>query len=381
MSANEPSEDHFFGAENGQRKVAKTYINEFQNDREITTHLMVVDKQLRVARNGRSFLTLKLADKTGEITGRIWENAGETADRVPSKSVVRVRGRTEVFRDELQLNIADVAAVSLDEIDPSDFLPVCPLDGDALLGKFSRLAAGVKRRPLRRLLKHIQGDHELMERFRAAPAAKSMHHAYLGGLLEHSVSVAQVAMQLCDHFEERYEDLDRDLLLVGALLHDIGKIEEFEYTLFIDYSHSGRLLGHMILGLEILEDKIRSMKHFPQEEALLLKHLILSHHGQTELGAVKLPVTREAFLLHFADDLDAKMNSLTRILGESKNGDETWTAFQPLFNRFFFRGFPRTPEEAAGESQGSTASDLGRGGQLSLWKTMCRQGRNPEDRD
>jgi 3'-5' exoribonuclease len=188
-------------------------------------------------------------------------------------------------------------------------------------------------------------DAELVERFKRAPAAKSMHHAYLGGLLEHTVGVAGLALRIGEH----YPELDRDLLLAGAILHDLGKVREFVYDLVIDYSHEGRLLGHMVQGVEIVEEKLRSLKTFPAEDALLLKHLILSHHGEAEFGAVKLPMTREAVALHCADDLDAKMNSLTRILGESKSPGDAWTAYQPLFERFFFRGLPASSEGCAPE--------------------------------
>ena len=201
---------------------------------------------------------------------------------------------------------------------------------------------------------------ELMNRFKLAPAAKSMHHAYLGGLLEHSVSVAELLMDICG----RYPDLDRDLLLVGAILHDMGKTSEFVYDLVIDYSHEGRLLGHMVLGVQILEDKIAGLKKFPSEEALLLKHMILSHHGETDMGAVRLPMTREAFVLHFADDLDAKMNNLTRIISDRKDGDLAWTPYQRIYERFFFRGLPSAREEGP-LPEGEPERD--RGGQLNLW--------------
>jgi len=352
--------------------MSKLYIDELESDGEATTRLAVREKQLRVARNGKPFLTLKLADKTGTITGRVWDDAARAAEKAVVGGVVQVRGRCERFRDELQLNILEMEPVDPGEIDPSDFLPVCPRNLDELYARFESLASGVKRPALQRLLKRVRSDADLMERFKKAPAAKSMHHAYLGGLLEHSVSVARTAERLYEHFVEQYRDLDRDLLLTGALLHDIGKVREFDYTLCIDYSHAGRLLGHIVLGVEILEDKIRGIKNFPAEEALLLKHLLLSHHGETELGAVKLPLTREAFLLHFADDLDAKMNSLTRILDECASDGDSWTSFQPLFNRFFFRGFGGEGCEALEERGPRSEADEQKDRQLSLWDVAKR---------
>lgn len=344
----------------GGHAVAKPYVHDIQPNQDVAGSFVVADKQLRTARNGTIFLTLKLVDKTGEITGRVWERAQETAECIPQKGVVFVRGRSEMFRDELQLQIQEISPLAKQDYDPSDFLPVCPLDTRALFETLTRMVSGVKRRPLHRLMKHVLDDAALMDRFKIAPAAKSMHHAYLGGLLEHTLSVATLVAEIC----RLYPDLDRDLLVVGAVLHDIGKIDEFVYDLCIDYSHAGRLLGHMVLGVEILEEKLRQMRNFPPEQAMLLKHLILSHHGEAEFGAVKLPMTREAFVLHFADDLDAKMNSLNRILAESRGSDEAWTAFQSMYDRFFFRGLPPSTEEPPFVEMEPPAD---RAVQLSIW--------------
>lgn len=335
------------------------YVEEIQANQEVSGTFIVSDKQLRTARNGTSFLTLKLVDKTGEIAARIWDRADETAAAIPAKGAVLVKGRSETFRDELQLNVTELSVVPPGEIKPEDFLPACRQDVEKLFENLKLTAMRVKRRSLQSLLRHILGDRELMDRFKTAPAAKGMHHAYLGGLLEHSASVAALAAEIC----KCYPEVDADILIVGAILHDIGKIDEFVYDICIDYSTSGRLVGHMVLGVQILEEKIRSMKNFPAEEAILLKHLILSHHGEIAHGAVRLPMTREAFLLHYADNIDAKMNGLTRILSEP-GGDDAWTAYQGPYERFFFRGFPCAgTDESSAEADGCEE----RGQQLSLW--------------
>jgi 3'-5' exoribonuclease len=345
----------------------KTYIVDILPNQEISTSLVLVEKQLRVAKNGMPFLTMKLVDKSGSITGRIWERAEEIAHQVPAKAPVFVRGTSELFRDELQLNIREIVPLSVEHIDRRDYLPAGPRDTDELLTKIRSLVASIRRESFQNLMKQLMRDRSLMDRFKAAPAAKSMHHAYLGGLLEHTASVAALVSHICDF----YPDLDRDLLVTGALLHDLGKVDEFEYDVCIDYSHAGRLLGHMVLGLQIIDEKMRALKHFPSEDALLLQHLILSHHGETEYGAVRLPMTREAFVLHFADDLDAKMNSLNRILSDIPPGDNLWTPYQPLFERFFFRGFP-IPSEVS-PSVPADSSEQDRCIQLNLWSTSTKQ--------
>ncbi len=340
--------------------VAKTLISEIGPNQEVASVFVVAEKQLRTARNGAPFLTLKLVDKSGQVAGRIWERAEEWSRTIALRSVVCVRGRSELFREELQLQIHDLSLLSPEEIDRSDFLPASPKSVEDLFRKLKELASTVKKGALQRLMRQMLSDVPLMERFKTAPAAKSMHHAYLGGLLEHTVAVTELVSLIAAY----YPDLNRDLTVVGALLHDIGKVDEFVYDLCIDYSNSGRLVGHMVLGVQILDEKIRSLRSFPSEEAALLRHLILSHHGEATMGAVRLPMTREAFVLHFADDLDAKMNSLTRILSDSKAGDDAWTPYQPLFERFFFRGFPAPAE---GKTATGPESTKEQGVQLKLW--------------
>ena len=166
------------------------------------------------------------------------------------------------------------------------------------------------------------------------------------------VSVITLVYRICNH----YPDLDRDMLIAGAFLHDIGKIGEFVYDTHIDYSDAGRLVGHMVLGTQIVEDKIRTIEGFPTETSLLLKHLILSHHGEAQFGAVRLPASKEAFALHLADDLDAKMNAINRILANSAEDDSTWTGFETIFGRHFFRGFPKQDDGAAGDEISETGA-------------------------
>lgn len=320
--------------------MPKLLIKNFQPQQSIDTTFVVIENELRTAKNGTPFLSLKLKDASGEIVGRMWEGAEAAMSDIPCKGVVRVRGRTELFRGELQLNVGDIFIVPAGEFDPRDFLPSCPRDTDMLFEELRLLFTSLKNKALQLLVRQFFSDTELMARFKLAPAAKSVHHAYLGGLLEHTLGVCRLAVTIANH----YEYVDRDLLVTGALLHDVGKVDEFVYDLFIDYSHSGRLIGHIVQGVQILEEKIRSMKHFPASEGMLLKHMILSHHGEIDRGAVRLPMTREALALHLADDLDAKMDSLSKIITENKGGDIYWSSYQGLYQRFFLRGLPGSEE-------------------------------------
>ncbi len=338
-------ENAYFGERQDRWPVPKLFISELTPNQEIASLFVATEKQLRTARNGTVYLDVKLLDKTGDISGKMWEKAAEAAACFQSGGIVYLRARTELYKDRMQLSISEIMPVPVGAYDPADFLPVCPFDRDELFEKLGKLLSGVANAPFRRLCEAFMADPEIMTRFKLAPAAKAMHHAYIGGLLEHTVSVITLIYRICNH----YPDLDRDLLITGAFLHDIGKIEEFVYDTFIDYSDSGRLVGHMVLGTQMVEDKIRRLESFPVETALLVKHLILSHHGETQFGAVSLPASREAFALHMADDLDAKMNAIGRILANSGRDGSSWTGFETIFGRRFFRGFLKQNDAASAD--------------------------------
>lgn len=335
----------------------------------------VEEKQLRTAKNGKPFLTLKLRDKTGSVTARLWDNAAEAAQSLAGHRVLRVQGRSELFRDELQIHLQTVQPVSENEVNPSDFLPVCPRDEKDLWREFSGLLQGLTAKPQRELVQCFLADKSLMQRFRKAPGAKSVHHAYLGGLLEHTVGVMRLATLIAD----QYPRLDRDLLLLGAFLHDIGKVDEYTYDLVIDYSDVGRLVGHMVLGVEILNAKLTACKDFPAETAMVLKHLILSHHGETEYGAVQKPMTREALALHLADDLDARMNSVDEILSKNDDPESAWTAYQQLYGRYFYKGSRTEPSPAETASTLSQNSAVREKVQLPLWPEGLAKGLSHDD--
>jgi 3'-5' exoribonuclease len=322
--------------------MPKIFVSEIKPNQDIVSLFVAAEKQLKTARNGNYYLNLKLTDRTGEIIGRMWEGAAEAAALFNSGNVISLHGRTELYQDKVHISITEISPVRTGGFDPADFLPVCPYDRDALYAQLTRLPSRMPEGHLRMLCQHFLADSALMERFKLAPAAKTIHHAYLGGLLEHTVSVIGLVYRFCNH----YPDLDRDLLMVGAFLHDIGKVDEFVYDVHIDYSDAGRLVGHMVLGTQILEEKIGRVEGFPREAALLLKHLILSHHGEIQFGAVRLPLNKEALALHIADDLDFKMNAVGRILSDPGGSQATWTGYDTIFGRHFFRGFPQPASES-----------------------------------
>lgn len=326
--------------------MAKLFVSEIKPNQEVVSMFVAGDKQVRNARNGSQYLSLKLSDKTGCVPGKMWEKAAEAAGNFREGDIVLVRGRSELYQEKVQLNITEILQVPAGGFEPSDFLPVCPYDRDILFEQLEKLLANMSDGPLKRLCMDFISDPEIMDRFRICPAAKTMHHAYIGGLLEHTVSVITLIYRICNH----YADLDRDLLISGAFLHDIGKIDEFVYQTHIGYSDAGRLVGHMVLGVQMIDEKIRVIENFPRETALVLKHLILSHHGEAQFGAVKLPASKEALALHLADDLDAKINAVRRILANEPDEESIWTGYDSIFGRHFFRGFPQSGDGSAGAS-------------------------------
>jgi 3'-5' exoribonuclease len=244
------------------------------------------------------------------------------------------------------LTLQKVERIDDQSIDPSDFLPSSPRDPDEMIAELKACIQKVKDPHFRKLLKKIFEEKELMDKFRCAPAAKSMHHAYVGGLLEHTLSLFHLCERVMPHFPE----VDRDLLRAGVLLHDVGKVDELSYARSFDYTDRGRLMGHIVLELEMVSGAINSLTGFPEEKAILLKHLMVSHHGKEEFGSPVKPMTLEALILHMLDDLDAKAQTFRALMSGSQ--DERWSAYHPLLGHYVFKGFPETgTHEGAGKKQ------------------------------
>jgi 3'-5' exoribonuclease len=323
----------------------KRFVQELKENDALVSPFLVKAKSLGSTRSGAPFLNVRLGDRTGEVEGRVWERAAELDPTFAVNDVVRVRGRVERYRDQLQLNITEIERLPREQVDPGAFLPRSAADPEALWEELKELAAKVQNGHLTRLLQHFLTDRVFSRQMREAPAAKSMHHAYLGGLLEHTVSVTRLLERLCDH----YPNLDRDLLITAGILHDVGKMDELSADIAIDYTDAGRLLGHVVLGAQRVAEKIGQIKGFPLELGLLLQHLIISHHGEYEFGAPRRPKTPEAFALHYADDLDAKMNHLCRLLEAERATPSRWTTFQRAYDRFIYKKGDGTDDHGVSE--------------------------------
>lgn len=332
----------------------KLHIKDIRDLQQIHGQFLVRELARSETKAGKPYLSLVLMDASGEISGRVWENAEQLMEQCPAGAIVAITGLAQSYKGVLQLRIDTIQRVNDKEADLSLFVPATRGNIALMAKELVKLAHSVDNPFLKKLLASLFEERRLMTALKKAPAAKTMHHAYLGGLLEHTLAVAKLAEQVCG----LYPVLDRSLLLTGALLHDLGKLKEFDFSSFpFDYTDQGRLVGHMVLAVEMIQEKIAQIPAFPPELATRLKHLILSHHGRHEFGSPALPMIQEAFVLNFLDDLDAKINYLERLAGQARGDGYQWTEYQRNLERFLFvRGHDagrETGASVAGEDSGA----------------------------
>jgi 3'-5' exoribonuclease len=314
----------------------KTYINEIKENDHVDSLFLVKEKSSAVTKTGNTYLKLKLMDRSGEIEGRIWTSVENVAESFGKDGFVHVMGKAVSFQERLQVNITSIESVREEEILFSDFFPMTEKDIDGMFQSLVEIGQQIKNPHLSQLLRLFWEDASFIELFKIAPASKWLHHNYLGGLLEHTLSVAQVVLKIASH----YDGLDIVLLLTAAIFHDLGKVDELSYHRSFDYSDEGRLLGHIILGIERVEDKIKQLPDFPKDLSTLLKHFLLSHHGQYNWGSPKKPMTLEAVLLHFLDDMDAKINGIQQFIKKEVPEGSRWSTYHRSFEQYFYVPLP-----------------------------------------
>ena len=311
----------------------QVFASQIQEGQAVEDLFMVKDMSRAETRAGKPYLIMTLMDRSGEVAGRLWENADALIGVCQPGSLLRITAQAQAFRGALQLKIDSVLPVNRGDFDETLFLQTTSKDIGEMVAAITSMAAAVKDPFCRKLLLKFFQDDSFLADFQKAPAAKSMHHAYLGGLLEHTLTVSQLAEMLAGF----YRLLDRDLLITGALLHDIGKTRELSYDAFpFDYTDKGRLVGHLVLGVEMIQKVISSIKNFPEDLATRLQHLVLSHHGRYEFGSPCLPMLSEAFVLNFLDDMDAKLNFLGRLEEQAPEPGYQWSDFQRTLERFLY---------------------------------------------
>ena len=309
--------------------MKEIYVSDLQPNQIITSTFLVQAKDVRFKKTGEGYLSLSLSDKTGEVEAKIWENVEEFAPLFERDDFIKVKGAVQVFRKKPQLTVHKLRRLEETEVDLGDFFPRSARDPEEMWQELEAVAAAIQNPHLGALLSKIIGDPEIATRLRQAPAAKTLHHAYIGGLLEHILSLCRLAKLVL----QNYPGLDEDLVIAGVLLHDLGKIYELSYARSFGYTSDGQLLGHMILEIEILHKKLADMPDFPRPLQTLLEHLIISHHGQYEFGSPKLPMFPEALLLHYIDDLDSKLQGMQTLIAKEAALEGDWTGFLPSLGR------------------------------------------------
>ncbi|MGZ3713192.1 MAG: 3'-5' exoribonuclease YhaM family protein, partial [Bdellovibrionota bacterium] len=293
---------------------------------------------------------LILMDKTGEIEARVWENADKLGETLRTQDLVRIAGKVNMYQGRRQV-VVEAAAKVPDGTQPMDrFLPSSAYDLNRLFEDMTSLFATIEDHFLRKLALDTLGDPDVKRRMMRAPAAKSVHHAYVGGLLEHSLSVCRILDMLAGHYRNYYgKAVSRDLLLIGGLFHDIGKIYELSFERGTEYTKEGQLVGHHVLGCELVDRITANIPDFPRDLKIEVKHLILAHHGKLEYGSPKVPHTLEALLVHYIDDLDSKVNTILEFVADDNSSGE-WTSVNRLFERPFLK--PKIKPAFGGKSPG-----------------------------
>jgi len=317
----------------------RRYINQLKENEKVTEIYVVSDKQLRPNKKGNLYLQFNLSDRTGTITGFLWSVTDASVYDFESGDYIQVEGTTQRFQGTLQVVVQRLTKVDAGTVDPAEFVRAQSVDIPKMQHRLRELLRSITDPSLRNLADCFAIDDAFIEQFSKTPAGIRLHHAYPGGLLEHSLQMMEIAARIAD----LYPVLNRDLLLFGAFLHDIGKTQELAFGNEMYYTDQGQLLGHPFLGVEILNAKIAEAEKlagepFDATTAMLLKHMLISHHGTYENQSTKLPMLLEAMTLHFIDSIDSKIAEFRKYILEDPNAGSIWTNYIPAIDRKLYKG-------------------------------------------
>ena len=281
-------------------------------------------------------MSVFLADQSGSVDGRIWDNVDQLSDAFQSGDVVKAKGQVQIFQGRKQVVVHRIERALPEEYDMKDLMSASRRNAEEMMAELTQIAETMEDHSIRQLTLDVLNDTDIRPRMLKAPAAKSIHHAYQGGLIEHILSICGLMKMLHGHYAAQKVEMKLDYLLFGAIFHDIGKVWELDPEGGITYTDKGKLLGHLILAVELVEKKAARIFGFPEDVKDHLKHIILSHHGRLEYGSPKVPMFIEAFLVAAIDDLDSKINTISMFIkNERDGGGEKWSSFNKLFERYF----------------------------------------------
>jgi 3'-5' exoribonuclease len=315
-------------------------ITDLMLGEHFTAFFVVRRKEIKKKKNGEPYLTLDFADASGHIDAVWWDFTpdlfgGSDAESVEAGDVVKVAGSVEEYHGVKQIRVEKIRrAKPDDQVDMSKLIPVVETDRQVLWQNFRKMIDSLANPYLLSLLRRIFDDEAFAKKFMDAPGGKLWHHNYLGGLMEHTLNIATI----CDRVSKIYPAVDRDLIVAAALLHDIGKVDSYTFGPNFEYTDAGRLLGHIVIGSQIVAKKINEFPEFPQELAMKLQHLILSHQGKLEQASPVEPMTREGFVLYYADEIDSKLNAFDRVSKDERPHGAKWSKFVSLLGRYLYLG-------------------------------------------
>jgi 3'-5' exoribonuclease len=317
----------------------RRFVSQLAHNEPVQQVFLASEKLLRPNKNGNLYLQVDLSDRSGSINARMWNASEDDYKAFENGDFVVVDGATQLFQGNMQLIANRIRRARPDEVCEADFMTLQSADVDRMRDRLVEILANIQTPPLQRLVKAFVEDETFMDKFCRAPAGMKNHHAYKGGLLEHVVSLMELVLVVAP----RYPQLDGDKLLVGAFLHDAAKVDELSYDRDISYTDEGQMLGHMIMAITMVDDKVREAIRkdgMPMPEKLIteIKHMIVSHHGEYEYGSSKLPMTLEAIALHHLDNLDAKLASSTQLIKDCPNADSPWTQYFTQIGRKLYKG-------------------------------------------
>lgn len=319
--------------------MARRYISQLVDGETIEEVYLLSDKQLRANRNAALYLLVELRDKSGAVSARMWNVTEEHVAHINPGDFVQIKGKAQLYQGALQVIVSHIQTVPATALDPADFVRHSERDIGQLTTRLREILLSIDEPHLRTLMECFLIDEQFMHAFTQAPAGMKAHHAYRSGLIEHVVNMLEVAHRIAD----LYPSIDKNLLLAGVFLHDIGKIRELSFESGCSYTDEGQLLGHLIIAVEMVTEKINKVTQltgepFPLETTLRLKHLIVSHHGTYEFGSPKLPMTPEAVALHHLDNLDAKVHEFSRDIADDPNQLASFTPYNARLERKLFKG-------------------------------------------
>lgn len=314
--------------------MEKLFVSDLSDKQVVHSTFLAKNKTLLTDKKGNQYISLHLSDKSGSVDAKIWDNIERMNNLFESGDIVIVKGLVQLYQNKKQIIVHKIDPIGDQDLKVEDYVGEIGSSPEEVLQELLQLVKQVESDHIRQLLETTLNDPQIKEKLLTSPAAKSIHHVKVGGLIEHILSISKMMVFVAG----QYKQLNFDLLLFGAIYHDLGKIWELEWTnKGIRYTDKGRLIGHLAMSSELVEKKASQILGFPEDLIMILKHIVLSHHGKLEYGSPKVPMLLEAYVVWMADDFDSKIDSISQFMNQDSSGDQTWSSFNQLYARHFFK--------------------------------------------